>query len=163
MISARSCLSFVICMTLLIAISGCCGPPEPTLVDQFHEHRSSLEELRSMFSEDAHLVRVAWDFTVVAEEFRDGHPPGWSGLSEDRWDSYRALFRRAELEGGIVRRDEGIFFAADPCGLVFSGRVHGFAYLQEPPKALSVLGDDLGLDGTEYVPIDGRWYLFSES
>jgi hypothetical protein len=64
-----------------------------------------LDKLRKMAEEDAHLIRIARDFTWLDTSSK--WPRENIGFSDARWNEYRSLFKTLSLdpEGGFRRGD----------------------------------------------------------
>lgn len=138
----------------------------------FFAHRADFEKLRAMAEKDVHVTRIAPDFTWLDDNV--AWPRKDIGFSVERWDAYRALFRRLELPTGISRgvNPPRIIFPVVVEGLVPTGDTKGFVYSQAPVSPL-VRSLDKRLpnklwDGPDrshvlvYEPLEGHWYLYYE-
>ena len=149
-------------LLLLGAATACCGPSENALRKDFQEHRSALEAIVQLSNMDSKVVRIAPAFTRLADDWSWPRSKNKWGLTENRWNRYRQLFKKAGIEDGISREDGSIFFLAEGCGLSISGRSSGYVYSEEKPSPLVKHLSDLRSKGTAYVHLEGNWYLFYE-
>ena len=103
------------------------------LVANFYRNIDSLYKLHEMSEEDAHLVRIAADYTWLDNSSE--WPRSDIGLAASRWNDYRALFERVRLQEGIVRVDDfpgAIFFIAHAKGLCTGGSSVGYVFSLSP-------------------------------
>lgn len=99
------------------------------LEKQFGRNANVLHQLRVMAEEDPKLVRIAFDFTELANN--SNWPRKDIGITEGRWDTYRSLFQQVPLQEGIVRTEDfpgAIFFVAVSRGLCTGGSSAGYVY-----------------------------------
>ncbi len=98
-------------------------PSEASLQEQFTAHRLELDQLLAMMNQDAHMVRIAKDFTWKDESFPLPASLAGHGISPERWDRYRALFQGAGIRAGVSRleRSVDIEFIIWTFGLVTGG------------------------------------------
>ena len=101
---------------------------------------------------------MAEDFTRLESDW--SWPREDVGLSDERWNRYRDLFERAELDGGIERQGEYIFFYMSAVGLGISGRSRGVAFGTSEPSEISADLDSRRGEGISYVRLEPGWYLF---
>lgn len=141
-----------------VAVLGCGIESEDALRSRFTEHQAVFEELLAMFEADSHLVRVAPDFTRLRDDW--SWPRENVGISDERWERYRRLFREADIESGIERHGDQILFYMSTIGLAVSGRSRGVAYTRERPLEISDDLDSRSGEGISYVPLHDEWYLF---
>lgn len=151
---------FVGLLLLLLVLSGCRAqhPKDEDLLQRFRTHRQEFEQLLQMFREDKGLGRVAPDFTRPANTNE-------VGVTKERIDEYRRLFRTLGLSAGIEGYGErdAVFFYASTQGLSVSGSSKGFAYLTKRPALLvDQLDGYRSPDGRSFSAfrhIEGNWYL----
>lgn len=130
------------------------------IVADFHRHKADADRLVVMTTEDAHLERVAdeWFMDTSRETFEHAEP---GRLSEDRWDEYRRLFRRLDLEAGISVEPSGIFFYRRTYGIESHGSIRGFALLRKPPETVCKARETVEgpkEDSIRCRPIEGMWF-----
>jgi hypothetical protein len=131
---------------------------QESLRRQFEAHRAQFEELRRLFVEDSHLVRIAPTFTRLNDDW--SWPRENVGLTEERWNTYRRLFRDAGVVDGLERDGDLIMFAMSSVGLSVTGASRGVVYTERPPTPLATSFDALEGEGIIFVGLDGHWYLF---
>jgi hypothetical protein len=76
---------------LTSALIACGHPTAGALIKRLADNRQALESIVRMAKVDKHLVRVASDFTWLADDV--SWPRKDIGLTPDRWERYRDLFR----------------------------------------------------------------------
>jgi hypothetical protein len=120
-----------------------------------------------MAEEDTHVIRIAGDFTWLDTDV--SWPRKDVGISDQRWEQYRTLFRKAGVPNGISKDPESfkVFFPIASRGLVPTGQEKGIVYSraaltpvlksldQTPPAELYEKGHVL-----VFKPIKGHWYLY---
>jgi hypothetical protein len=124
-----------------------------------------------MSNEDARLIRIAPDFTRLDTDWSWPRPQSKWGLTQQRWDEYRRLFKTTGLSGGLARSQYGkqVFFIAFSWGMMERGASLGYAYCGESigsiPEALPPCEDHKdSLEGNtyRYEKIAANWYIFEE-
>jgi hypothetical protein len=103
------CLMALLAALLLAPLLPACGAStqlesEETLRARFRDNDAVFEQLLGLFAEDSHLVRVALEFTRLTTEW--SWPRKDVGLSPERWDLYRRLFKEAGIVDGVERQDD---------------------------------------------------------
>lgn len=156
------------------ALSGCSGeaagthPSDEKLAGIFWTNESDFAHLVAMSNTDSNVVRIAPEFTWLAQNVKWPRPIEELGFTTDRWDQYRGLFKKLSLKEGLTRYPESgtILLIASSEGLVTGGSSKGYAY---STKRLPVV--DASLDtytpspsspGRVYKQLSGPWYLFYE-
>ena len=105
-------------------------PSDDTLLRNFQEHEADFALLARMASEDSRVVRIAYDFTWLEDNAGWPRPESELGFSRQRWDEYRRLFRKLDLEAGLLNHQPDIIlFLASTKGLMTGGSMKGYAYL----------------------------------
>jgi hypothetical protein len=163
-------------------VSGCdfiLNTPHPTdaaLIEDFQSKESNLNKLLQMSNEDPKVIRIAYDFTRLEDNWGWPRPESELGFSQQRWDEYRALFRKLDLPVGIERAEQkdGVFvyFPVSTRGLGNGhGSSKGYAYLERELTPLLDSLDDEAVKQfyqreasnrgvTLYKKLKGNWYLF---
>jgi hypothetical protein len=156
----------------VFAARGCSVPSDQALRDRFLANRVDFERLVAMSNEDSHLTRIAPDFTWLDDDV--SWPRRNVGISEQRWNDYRELFRGVGAPEGIIRRTNPtqIIFPIMTEGLVPTSLAKGLVYSEAP---LSPVLDSLdkrpprelwnGPDRSHvlvYKPIENHWYIYYE-
>jgi hypothetical protein len=145
----------------------------PELQNNFTRDAEGLDRLRTMAEQDAHLVRIAADFTLLDTSSK--WPRENIGFSEARWSEYRSAFKKLSLSEGIVRTEDfpgAIFFITRVKGLCTGGSSAGYVYSSVPltPTAKSPQ-DDLDAEARKnpsrhyayvFKPLKTNWYAFYE-
>src|SRR5690348_4598406 len=170
--------------TLIVAMGfgalGVCGLtvnhhlkwPDAVLTKEFVTHRADFERIVAMANADPRLTRIAPDFTWLENSV--AWPRDDVGISEQRWDEYRRLFRSAGAPDGIIRDPVTgrVIIPLISEGLVPTGWEKGVVYSPTPPSpvlhSLDERPPDKLWDGPDrshvlvYKPIKDHWYLYYE-
>ena len=145
-------------------------PSDEALRARFVAHRVDFERLVVMTNEDSHLTRIAPDFTWLDDDV--AWPRKNVGISEQRWDDYRQIFRRAGTSDGIFNYNNPklVMFPITSIGLVPSGVEKGLAYSQTSLSPVLKSLDEKppqeywnGPDRSHvlvYKPIENHWYIY---
>lgn len=157
---------FVAPLLLSIVLASCYRlPAENRLVENFASHRKVFDNLLKMSSEDWRYRRVSGGQT----------PP--TGMTQERYRSYRALFRELGIEDGLIYdlnpTCPGIYILAGvmvPIG--GKSRSVGYFHSLTAPAALV---NSLGISSfpfetrsgrgheTVYRKLEDGWYLFYDN
>lgn len=150
------------------------APSDNSLMKQFNEHRRDFETLVSMAETDSSMRRIADDFIERKDSAAWPRPESQWGITAERWNDYRKLFRKVGLSDGFDEDDQGdIYFISYTAGTVVSGMSKGFVYCRKTefsPNALLPCTEqhDSGKqesttgDGSEYRRLAEHWYLYSD-
>lgn len=143
-------------------------PTDAEMERNFSENRDDFVKLAKMFEQDTGLQRIDHDWTHVDGQSQSSRETGEPGLTEERWDEYRALFRKLGLQNGINRdvlHSETIMFFYFAKGLSVSGVSKGYYYSTRPMNCKVAREEDLNkhLDGVFCKKIAENWYLFISS
>jgi hypothetical protein len=167
--------------TYSILLTGFCllwlssiPPSNEYLERRFFRHRSDLEHIVAMMDQDLGMVRIAPSFTRRNDNWNENRrEPEW-GISRQRWDEYRTLFRRAGLPNGAQREDFGEIelFVWDVV-LSIAGRSVGYLHCGSPDKTPAHAFETSPCSGHRdkgeirnksmiyrYKRITGDWYIF---
>jgi hypothetical protein len=142
------------------------------LEKRFASIRKPLEQLRTMAAEEKTLFRITPEFTLAADAVK--WPREDPGLSRERWDTYRELFKKAGVAQGFVKSEDfpkAVFFIDKADGLSVAGISRGYVYSDEPlPVVLSAASfinekaranpKDRG--AIAFKALDNNWYSFYE-
>lgn len=143
---------------------------DAALKSHFLKHRQDLETLVAMANEDVHLTRIAPDFTWLDDDV--SWPRKNVGISEERWNEHRELFRSVNAPSGITN-DSGnakVLFPIVLAGMVPAGYVKGLVYSATPLtpvlKSLDQRPPDQYWDNRDHVLvyklIEDHWYIYYE-
>jgi hypothetical protein len=170
----RSC-----CIPLVSLLTVACDPfdtkrehpADAKLIEAFQKNEAVFNELVQMSNGDSNVIRIAHDFTRLETNWAWPRPNSLLGFSNERWDQYRALFKKANLSSGLERTTNAtstaIFFFASSKGMTFRGSSKGYAYSQEALSPLLESLDQHPFDpqnpqkhGVAFKRIKEHWYLF---
>lgn len=143
---------------------GCAGhPSDQTLEDRFRSNEANFEELLKMLNEDSDVARISKEFAFL----NSGADPG---LSQERLEKYRELFKALRLEGGVHRQDKSIVrFIASTNQNVFLGNSEKlYLHSEVVPSPLVDSLDEFiktsaGKEVRAFKRLSGSWYLSYES
>ena len=142
-------------------------PTDERLAASFGSHSEKINSLQSMFAEDAHLVRIARDFTWLDTNTSWPRNEADWGLSPERWNSYRDAFSSVGCPFGLSRNEDypGVtFLTCAAFGTVAGGTSKGFAYSETPlSPILDHLDSIAPTRGVRFKRLQDGWYLFLES
>jgi hypothetical protein len=133
--------------------------PDASLRKVFYANRDDFSKLVSMSQQDRMLVRIKTDLTLMQTE--SGVKKN-VGLSVDRWQEYRVLFRKLGITEGLERPEaypSAVLFYARCEGSAIDADCKGFAYSEKP---LSPIATDLDSPrpGDVFEQLGPNWYLF---
>jgi hypothetical protein len=156
--------------------------PTPKDVNSFDDTRleadffrnvEAFEKLRTMAEKDAHVIRIAADFTWLDRDTK--WPREDIGFATARWDEYRSLFQKLSLPEGIVRTEDfagAIFLVARSQGLCIGGSSAGYVYsakalapVVKSPKAVLDAEARQNPDrhyAYAFKALKANWYAFYE-
>jgi hypothetical protein len=147
-------------------------PSDASLERRFQEHRADLEQIVKMMEQDVHMQRIAEDFT--RNDDWDQHPGHAREISDQRWNQYREIFRRAGVPKGTERQSDDIEIIAWTAGLAIAGTSLSYLHCGNPsvgngnfyPPCLE--RDEAGTikendDVIRYKRIQGDWYIYEFS
>jgi len=147
---------------------------DDSLMKQFNKHRGDLETLVSMAETDSSMSRIADDFIERKDSAAWPRPESQWGITADRWNDYRKLFRKVGLSDGFSEDDQGdIYFITYTAGSVVSGTSKGFVYCRKIEFSKSPFlpcteqhnsgkQESMTGDGSEYRRLAEHWYLYSD-
>lgn len=147
----------------LVANQGCTGFPrsDSWLRDHFSHNRDDFDRLIQMSNEDFNktgVIRIAYDFTRLVDDWGWPRPESKWGITPQRWDEYRGVFRRLKLPAGLNRDGEGhsqILLMMHGAGMAGEGTEYGYLWSANPPQRTN---DKEQL--FEARLLEGAWYLY---
>ena len=150
------------------------APSDDSLRKQFNGHRGDLESLVSMAEADSSVSRIANDFIWRKDSVAWPRPESEWGITADRWNEYRKLFRKVGLSAGFSEDSQGdIYFISYTAGSVVSGASKGFVYCRKTEFSTNAFlpcteqrdsGKHEGAkgNGSEYQRLAEHWYIYSD-
>jgi len=139
-------------------------PSDASLTQNFYEHRIDIERLRKMAVHDKNLIRIAPTFTRLQNDW--SWPRTDIGISQSRWDLYRALFRKVGSDDGIDFDNTYFQLTEASRGLVTGGSSKGYIYTSTVPSPVVSTLDEFprgaNYDIWLYEHLTGNWYVFLE-
>jgi hypothetical protein len=144
----------------LFLLSGCDRTPrDAKLREAFFANKDDFNKLVSMSQQDPTVTRIRFELTIMKKgsEFIKNE-----GLSGDRWQEYRVLFKKLGLAEGLGRTQaypSAILFYVYCEGSAIDADCKGFAYseTQLAPLATSLNTMRPGYVFEQFYP---NWYLF---
>jgi hypothetical protein len=175
-------LILAVFVLLLVSLWWACSPHQPSdaeLVRQFKMHRTDLDHLVEMMNEDWQMSRIAPDFTWRQDNLAWPRPESEWGITKDRWDDYRSMFRKVGAKGGTTRRQKssdiiidiwswGDSACGDRCGISALRPASGrHAHTEEPcienrDSGRGMHGQSTSY-GYSYRKIEPDWFIYEES
>jgi len=150
---------------LVAALLTSCGPTtgglvaEDALRQQFHTHQAAITQILEMQEHDSRVVRIAPTFTRLDTDW--SWPRKEIGLSAQRWNRYRALFKEAGISDGVQSDSGYVFFFVSSQGLAIGGTSRGFVHIDKAVAPVVDKFDDCPhLEGICYILLAKNWYLF---
>jgi len=170
-----------VCVALLTGLWWACSPHQPSdaeLERQFVKHRSDLDHLTQMMDEDWQMSRIAPDFTWRQDTVVWPRIESEWGISRERWDDYRNIFRKVGAKDGTTRRQKssdvvidiwswGIVPAGVGVGYLHCGQSrNGYSHTEEPCIENRDSGNGMHGQsksyGYRYRKIAPDWYIYEE-
>ncbi len=141
---------------------GCNLVSDAKLTERFKSNRTYFDRIVAMSQEDKHVVTINMNSTDLDANTTRSHED--RGLSQARWDEYRALLRRLGTEEGLARRKDfpsAIFLYAECQGSAIDAYCKGYVYSE---SSLSPIAENLNSlpKGMLFKPLASNWYLFRE-
>lgn len=166
-------LASVVVLVILL-MWACSAPSDKSLANRFARHRSEFETLARMSHEDADVIRIADDFTRLKNNWNWPRSESTWGITLERWNEYRRLFRRVGLSAGLEKDGPGnVYFIAHTAGLAVHGSSKGLVYCfvsGAPDETFLPCAEHQQQGRQEYKPgrgysyrkLDGNWYIFED-
>ena len=172
-----------ICFAILVTLSllwwefAPHQPSDATLESRFKEQRLDLERVVMMSDEDPQMSRIAADFLWKQDNVGWPRPQSEWGISEERWDEYRKVFRRADFDGGVTRWGKDVKVGVWSWGIVPAGVSISYLHCGSPSKESTSQDPacterkDTGTGkygnsssfGYRYKKLTDGWYILEES
>jgi hypothetical protein len=156
---------------LLMCLTGCGLISDSKLEQKFRSHSADFDQLVKMFEEDQRIVIIRPNLTTLDND--SSWPRKDIGISVERWNQYRKLFKELGLSQGLERRNDysAILLVADGSGPVTASSYKGYAYSERPVSPSLNSLDAKWLPPSVYdkkghaivfKPIAKNWYLYRE-
>ena len=124
-----------------------------------------------MSNQDAHVTLIRPNLTYLDTDA--SWPRKNIGFSDGRWNEYRRMFGKLNIDGGLTRRTDypsSVFIDAYASGGVLGSSDKGYAYSEKPltpvAESLDVFPRDLYNKNkghaTVFKQLAGNWYMFRE-
>ena len=158
------------------------GPNQPsdeTLQKQFYRKRPDLERLAAMLAEDSQMTRIAPDFLWTQDTVAWPRPESQWGISRVRWEEYKSLFSRANVDKGAVSggKSREARFIVYSWGIVPAGVSVSYLHCGQPdpgyvptePACIDQKDSGAGMYGPStsygyrYKKITQGWFILEQS
>lgn|SRR5215469_11500009 len=116
--------------------------PDAKLRDSFYANQGDFNKLMSMSKQDRPLIRIRDDLTLMQT---DSGVKKNVGLTVDRWQEYRVLFKKLGLKEGLERTDtvpSALLLFSYCEGSTIDADCKGYAYSEEPLSPLMASLDE---------------------
>lgn len=162
-------------VAICLWLTSCRSTPlvsDEQLEKTFRANQAEFNRLVAMSIEDRHVTTIAPSYTRLDTSSR--WPREEIGFSQQRWDEYRALFKKLGIPKGIGRHDSSpsspVYFHAEARGPVTTGSYKGYVYSEKPLAPLLNSLDELPDEVVDhkaghalaYKALAKNWYLFHE-
>lgn len=147
-------------------------PPDSRLIANYQSHEADFQKMIRMVKDDSNVVRISPDFTMLGDNYKWPRPESELGFTKERWEEYRQIFRKLELEDGVawytIKKGPVLLLASVKSRASNSGgSTKGYAFSTEPLSPVLESLDDVRFDGTTrhpklpvYRKITDNWYLY---
>ena len=155
-------LSLVASSLMILACNLASHPSDEVLEQRLRSHQEDFNKLVVMLQEDSDIVRLDHQY-VFLNQNSDRTVP------KERLETYRNLFSKLGLEGGIHRdKPEVIRFIASSKGMLVPNSEKSYVYsgIELAPLVSSldaVIQYKRGDQRPVYKKLVNNWYLFYES
>ncbi len=144
-----------------LTLTVCGRPSDVSMEKRFAGHESDFEQLLEMSKADSQVPRIP------AETQNHGAGPSEKVLTEQRWQTYKSLFQKTGLSGGIDRSPDypaATFFIASYSGIGIKGYVYSDVPLSPLVASLDgKLSPEVGPTKHglfAFKHIKANWYLY---
>lgn len=173
MLIAIACFVVFIAGAIVLLMWSCTPPSLSTLEHRFVRQRPELDTIVAMSNVDARLLVVDPDWLATRDRQCSGYCPE-SGITQQRWEQYRNLFRRSGLSQGLRRdADSGdIFLIVKSFGLLERGISNGYLHCGQgqphryaPCSSSQAAGEhpySRGDEAYSFRRLADGWYVYSE-
>jgi len=159
-----------LCLLFMFLMWSYGAPSDTSLKSQFESHRSEFDALARMSVEDADGVRITDNFETLENHWGWARPNSKKGMTREKWNEYRRLFRQVELSGLDKDMAGNVYFVAHATDFVAratKGFVHclnsgagdkTFLPCAEQHDRGQI--EEAGDKGYSYRRLDQNWYIF---
>ncbi len=164
-----------VCVSALLLVLVSCKPPSlEKLSKRFPSQRPDLETLVRMSDQDSQMSVIDPTWLLIRDGKQSFQASSDSGLTEQRWNEYKVIFRRNKLSQGIRRyqANSDAFFIVKSEGLLDNGYSNGFLFCGPGPahsfRPCSLNQAKGSHPYTEqegaysFIKLADRWYAFSQ-
>lgn len=160
-------VTFTLAVTLLLLWS--CSKEsyfeerERKLRTQFDTHEEIFNQIVLMKLQDKNVVRIAPGFTRLENDY--SWPRKEIGISNARWNLYRSLFLKADIQCGIQTYSKSISVKAYEINQVdfcVDSDPSGISYMEAPPLKISSSFKECLSHPKEscHVLLNNNWYMY---
>jgi len=114
---------------------GLVSPGDLEMRLRFALHRSDLELLLAMSSQDPQMACIAPDFLWTHDSAAWPRPESEWGIAKSRWAAYRKIFKRSGFDTGLSRSETDLEVYAWASGIVAGGRNLSYLHCGPAPNA----------------------------
>ena len=168
-------IAAVLVSAILLLMVSCTPPSLTTLAGRFPSQRADLETIIHMSDQDSNLAVIdpGWLANHDGLQTLTENDPH-SGLSVERWNEYRRIFKRDDLTQGLRRfKPNGdAFIIVKSEGLLDRGYSNGYVYCGSDPEhtlppclSKEPRGEHEASQGGEaysFIKVADHWYVFSQ-
>lgn len=132
--------------------------PDAKLRDNFYANQDDFNKLTLMSKQDRPLIGIRDDLTLMQTDFGVKKNVG---LTVDRWQEYRVLFKKLGLKQGLERTDtvpSALLLFSYCEGSAIDADCKGYAYSEEPLSPLMTSLDE-PRPGYVFKQLCPNWYL----
>jgi hypothetical protein len=155
---------------LMFLLWSCDAPSDTTLRSQFQSHRFELDTLARMSQEDADGIRITDNFTRLEKDWAWARPNSKTGITREKWNQYRRLFREVELSGLDKDKVGNVYLVAATgfiAGRTTKGFVHCINFGDRDKTFLPCVEqrdrgqvEEAGDNSYSYRKLAQNWYIF---
>ncbi len=174
LVAAGGAVVAMLATALLFLMWSCQPPTVGSLASRFAGKRPDLEKILAMSDQDAQLAVIdpSWLMKFDGPELL-GYSPE-SGISAERWDEYRRVFRRIGATQGIRRSAPkgDAFIIIKSFGILANGISSGYLYCAPraqhqyaPCSSAEQQGKhpySPGDEAYEFIKVTDRWFAYSQ-
>jgi hypothetical protein len=124
-----------------------------------------------MSQEDADGIRITDNYGRLENDWGGARPKSKRGITREKWNEYRRLFREVELSGLDKDKAGNVYFVAFATDFVGGGTTKGFvhcvnfgdrdkAFLPCVDQRDSGQVEEAGYKGYSYRKLGQNWYIF---